>query len=141
MVLDLARHPTRGASLGLTFKAVSSIHGSLSPYDTPSSEGEIQSRIQAHHAELDFQGDAGLAKLEAEMKVGVTNSDAIWETIKYSKCEHGWTEPGTPVYNGRAAVQAHKSTFNFFQEALGIEDPEADPFPPVPICQALTTAR
>jgi dienelactone hydrolase len=141
MVLDLARHPTRGASLGLTFKAVSSIHGSLSPYDTPSSEGEIQSRIQAHHAELDFQGDAGLAKLEAEMKVGVTNSDAIWETIKYSKCEHGWTEPGTPVYNGRAAVQAHKSTFNFFQEALGIEDPEADPFPPVPICQAPTTAR
>ena len=48
---------------------------------------------------------------------------------------------GTPVYNGRAAVQAHKSTFNFFQEALGIEDPEADPFPPVPICQAPTTAR
>ena len=54
---------------------------------------------RVHHAELDFQGDAGLAAFEAEMKVGVNGSavalggPAVWETLKYAKCEHGWTEP------------------------------------------------
>ena len=58
---------------------------------------------QAHHAELDFQGDAGLATFEAEMKVvGVNGSAAaVWETLKYAKCDHGWTEPGTPKYRAR----------------------------------------
>ena len=44
------------------------------------------------------------------MKTGVTDSPAIWETIKYAKAHHGWTEPGTDIYDARAAVQAHKST-------------------------------
>lgn len=69
------------------------------------------------------------------MKVGVTNSDAVWETIKYAKCEHGWTEPGTDIYRPRAAVQAHKSTAEFFEMALGLDDPATDPFPALPICQ------
>ena len=73
---------------------MSSIHGTLSPYlGEKAAKGGVKSRIQAHHAELDFQGDKGLSDFEAEMKVGVDGSDAVWETIKYSKCEHGWTEP------------------------------------------------
>ena len=32
-------------------------------------------------------------------------------------------------------VQAHKSTAEFFEMALGLDDPTADPFPPLPICQ------
>lgn len=59
MVLELARHPKKGASDGLTFAAVSSIHGTLTPYsDEAAAEGEVQTRIQAHHAELDFQVSA-----------------------------------------------------------------------------------
>ena len=136
IVLDIARHPLTGSSSGVTFKAVSSIHGTLSPYlGDKAKRGGVHTRIQAHHAELDFQGDVGLSTFEAEMKVGVDGSEAIWETIKYAKCEHGWTEPGTPIYRARAAVQAHKSTAEFFEMALGLDDPAADPFPSLPICK------
>lgn len=136
MVLELARHPTKGASQAVTFKAVSSIHGTLGAYSNEvAAKGEVVARVQAHHAELDFQGDAGLAGFEAEFKVGVDGSFGLWETIKYAKCSHGWTEPGTPVYQARAAVQAHKSTFAFFEMALGFDNPDANPFPPLPICQ------
>ena len=65
MVLDIARHPGKGASAGLTFAAVSSIHGTLSPYlQETVAKGGLRTRVQAHHAELDFQGDAGLAAFE-----------------------------------------------------------------------------
>lgn len=135
MVLELARHPGKGASDGVTFKAVSSIHGTLDAYSgETAAQGEVHTRIQAHHAELDFQGDGALTALEAELKGGVNGTDAVWETLKYSKCSHGWTEPGTPIYRARAAVQAHKSTAEFFQMALGEEDPEADAFPITPFC-------
>merc|ERR1712048_1485299 len=60
--------------------------------------------------------------------------DAIWEGVKYAKCEHGFSEPGTPVYNARAALQAHKSTFQFFQAALGVESADNDAFPIDPVC-------
>ena len=135
MVLDLARHPLKGSSQGVRFAAVSSIHGTLSPYDAPAARGEVTARVQVHHAELDFQGDAGLSAVEAELKVGVNGTDGIWETTKYAKCEHGWTEPGTAIYRPRAAVQAHKSTFEFFEMALGFDDPAADPFPSLPFCR------
>jgi len=134
-VLELARHPGVGASEGVIFKAVSGIHASLTPLAEPAADGEIVTHVQAHHAELDYSGDAGLAGLEAELRVGVNGTEAIWEAIKYAKCKHGWTEPGTAIYNARAAVQAHKSTFEFFQMALGNEDPEADAFPLSPFCQ------
>eukprot|EP00966_Prymnesium_polylepis_P116189 2685845-Prymnesium_polylepis.1 len=82
MVLELARHPNVGASAGQTFKAVSSIHGTLSPYaGQKPAAGEIRTLIQAHHAELDFQGDGALTALEAELKIGVNGSDATWETL------------------------------------------------------------
>jgi dienelactone hydrolase len=135
MVLELARHPAKGASAGLTFAAVSSIHGTLTAYGgEKAAKGEVRTRVQAHHAELDFQGDEGLSAFEAEFKVGVDGSVAIWETHKYAKCEHGWTEPGTPKYRARASIQAHKSTFEFFEMALGFDDPKTDPFPSLPIC-------
>ena len=91
--------------------------------------------MQAHHAALDFSGDEGLLGLEKELTAGTIGTSARWETLKYGKCEHGWTEPGTPKYRARAAVQAHKSTFEFFEMALGFDDPSADPFPALPICQ------
>lgn len=135
MVLELARHPSVGASAGLTYAAVSSIHGTLSPYsDEVAAAGEVRTKIQVHHAELDFQGDGALTALEAELKVGVNGTDATWETLKYAKCEHGWTEPGTPIYRAAQAVRAHKSTFEFFEMALGFDDAAADPFPALPLC-------
>lgn len=135
VVLELARHPTKGASLGVTYAAVSSIHGTLGAYNNEmAAKGEVASRAQVHHAELDFQGDAGLLAFESEFKNGVDGSDGLWETIKYAKCEHGWTEPGTAIYNARAAIQAHKSTFEFFEMALGFDSDEV-PFPTLPICQ------
>lgn len=134
-VFELARHPGVGASDGVIFKAVSGIHPSFTPLVEAAAQGEIVTHVQVHHAELDMSGDAGLAGFEAELRVGVNGSDALWETIKYGKCEHGWTEPGTAMYKARAAVQSHKSTFEFFQMALGNEDPEADAFPVDPFCQ------
>ena len=59
---------------------------------------------------------------------------------RYAKCEHGWTEPESGKYRARAAVQAHKSTFEFFEMALGNEDPDADPFPTMPFCHNYTPA-
>merc|ERR1712151_1427365 len=94
-VLELARHPNIGASKGLVFKAVAGIHATLPPLLEPAAQGEIKTWVQVHHAELDFSGDAGLAGLEAELERGFNGSDAIWETTKYGKCMHGFTEPGT----------------------------------------------
>lgn len=142
MVLELARHPAKGASDGVSYLAVSSIHGTLSPYSgEAAAKGEVTARVQAHHAELDFQGDGALTALEAELKLGMTGTDAVWETHKYAKCQHGWTEPGTPVYRARAAVQAHKSTFEFFEMAFGDEDPAKDAFPTLPFCQPVTSSH
>ena len=97
---------------------------------------EVTGRVQVHHAELDFQGDDSLTQLEAELKAGVNGTQGLWETAKYAKCEHGWTEPDSAVYRARAAVQAHKSSFEFFEMALGDEDPSADPFPSMPFCRS-----
>ena len=136
MVLELARHPAKGASAGVSFAAVSSIHGTLGAYaGETTASGEMTGRVQVHHAELDFQGDGALLALEAELKVGTNGTDAVWETLKYGKCKHGWTEPMSSIYNARAAVQAHKSTFEFFEMALGFYDPAADAFPELPFCQ------
>lgn len=133
-VLELARHPMKGASEGVTYKAAVGIHASLTPLAEPAEEGEILTHVQLHHAEYDFSGDAGLAGVEKELKKGVNGTKAIWETSKYAKCNHGWTEPGTTVYNARAAIQAHKSTFEFIQFSLGFES-EKEAFPIDPICQ------
>lgn len=131
MVLDIAR---RTQAAGITFAAVSSFHGTLPPWDKPAAPGTVVTNVQAHHAELDFQGGSVLLDLEKELSQGVNGTDAIWETIKYAKCEHGWTEPNNPIYNARAAVQSHKSTFEFFEMALGKEDPSQDAFPIMPFC-------
>ena len=88
MVLELARHPGSGASAGMHFAAVSSVHGVLAPLSRPASAGEITGRVQAHHAELDFQGDGALSLLEAELKAGVNGTDGLWETLKYATCHH-----------------------------------------------------
>ena len=50
-----------------------------------------------------FEAAAKRSTFEAEMKVvGVNGSAAaVWETLKYAKCDHGWTEPGTPKYRAR----------------------------------------
>jgi dienelactone hydrolase len=158
MVLELARHPTKGASDGERFVAVSSIHGTLSAYggEEPTN-GEVVTKVQAHHAELDFQGDGVLTALEAEMKIGMNgtgepafwfpsspfsfftllitvSADATWETLKYAKCEHGWTEPDSPIYRASQAVQAHKSTFEFFALSLGFDDFAGSPFPSLAQC-------
>merc|ERR1712232_140965 len=139
MVLELARHPQKGASAGVFFDAVSSIHGTLPPFANETSQsGEIRSNIQIHHAELDFQGDAALEAVKSELKVATNGTSSQWEALYYAKMYHGWTETGTPVYNARAAVQAHKSTFEFFQMAIGLEDPSKDPFPQSPFCQEKT---
>jgi len=135
MVLELARHPKTGASSGVVYLAVSSVHGSLTPYGgEKASTGAIATHVQAHHAELDFSGDAGLLGLEAELKDGTSDTETRWETLKYGKCSHGWTEPGTPIYRPADALRAHKSTFNFFEEArAGGAVPE--PFPALPFCR------
>lgn len=133
-VLELARHPNKGASAGVTYKTVVGIHASLTPLVDAADEGEILSDVQLHHAEYDFSGDAGLAGVEAELKKGTNGTSAIWDTSKYAKCYHGWTEPGTSVYNARASIQAHKSAFEFLQLSLGIES-DKDAFPLDPICQ------
>ena len=39
------------------------------------------------------------------------------------------------MHRARAAVQAHKATFEFFEMALGEEDPTSDPYPPLPFCR------
>ena len=60
-------------------------------------------------------------------------TDATWETLKYAKCEHGWSEPGTPVYRAAEALRAHKSTFDFFEQARhGMA--VTNPFAPLPLC-------
>ena len=139
IVLELARHPSVGASRGVRYVAVSSVHGVLAPLSAAAAKGEVTARVQVHHAELDYQGDGALVSLEAELKKGVNGTVGLWETIKYAKCEHGWTEPDSAVYRARAAVQAHKSSFEFFEMALGDEDPDANPYPVMPFCRQSTS--
>lgn len=142
MVLELARHPGKGASEGVTYKAVSSFHGLLDAWNGDTADvGEITTSVQAHHGALDFQGDNALLALEKELSIGTVNSNATWETIKYANCQHGFSEPGTPVYDARSALQSHKSTFEFFEIALGLEDPVADPFQIDPICTHSTATN
>lgn len=135
VVLELARHPNQGASNGVSYLAVSSMHGVLSPYNNETAaQGEISARVQVNHAELDFQGESALDTLRSELKVGVDGSDGLWDITEFAKVQHGWTLPGTPIYDARASVQAHKSMFEFFNMALGIEDPDDNAFPTNPVC-------
>jgi len=128
-VLELARHPGVGASNGVVYKAVSAIHASLDPFYQPASQGTIVTQVQVHHGQLDPQGDAGLLRLEAELINGTDGSEGLWETVKYAKVPHAWTAPSDHRYNARAAVQAHESSYAFFQKALGNLDPIANGFP------------
>ena len=66
------------------YAAVSSVHGILAPLSRPASAGEMTARAQVHHAELDFQGDGALSRIEAELKVAVNGTDGLWETLKYA---------------------------------------------------------
>jgi len=120
MVLDLAKHPDQGSSAGVTFAAVSSLHGLLEPVKDPVEEGEIVTNVQVHHAELDMQGDAALQELRSELSIGVNGTSAAWEAIVYSGVGHGWTNPSSLVYDERASIAAHLSTFQFLDAAAGI---------------------
>lgn len=141
MVLELARHPEKGASEGVTFAAVSSMHGVLAPFSgEKATRGEVKTWIQVHHADLDDQSP-GLPDIESELRNATDGTDAVWEGIRYAKCVHGWTEVGGNRYNARAAVQAHKSTFEFFEMALGVEDPKKDAFPLSPFCRQQASKR
>merc|ERR1719410_3334978 len=82
-VLELARHPREGASNGVVYKAVSAIHTSVDPFYQPASNGSVVTQVQVHHGELDFAGDEGLMRLEAELINGVEGSEGTWETVKY----------------------------------------------------------
>ena len=118
MVLELARHPQKGASAGVTFRAVSAVHGDLFPQGEPASVGEIVTHVQAHHAELDSDGDGALLSLEKELKSGTKGNDVQWQTLKYAHCVHGWSgPPGVSRYRAAEAVRAHKSSVAFFEEA------------------------
>jgi dienelactone hydrolase len=128
VVLELARHPRVGASEGVAFRAVSSVHGIYQPLGAPAARGAISAAVQVHHADLDFQGDAGLASLESELKAGVDGSSGEWESIKYAKAAHSFTEPRLAVYRARAALQAHRSSFDFFRMAVGDLDPTTEPY-------------
>ena len=133
MVLELARHPNQGAASGAQYTAVSSVHGVLAPLSTSAATGEITTRVQVHHGELDYQGDAALTQLKAELTAGVNGTRGLWEVTEYAKCQHGWTEPGTAPYDARGALQAHQSTYAFFEMALGRVDP-TDPYQPLSRC-------
>lgn len=133
-VLELARHPGVGASLDVTYLAVAPMHGVLKPYGQQSTPGELSTHVQVHHAALDFAGDNGLLALEGELAAAATGTAAHWETLKYGKCEHGWTAPGTPVYQPAEALRAHQSAFNFFEQARrGFA--VAEPFAPLAWCR------
>merc|ERR1719436_2128927 len=136
IVLELARHPQRGASEGVTFAAVSSMHGVLQAFANETArKGEIKTWVQVHHADLDDQSP-GLPDIEDELRSATVGTNAQWEGLRYGKVNHGWTEVGSKDrYNARAAVQAHKSTFEFFEMALGIEDPTKDAYPLSPFCR------
>lgn len=133
LVLELARHPNSGASAGVTFLAVSTLHGVLSPLGgEPAAEGTMVTHVQAHHAAKDYSGDAGLLGLEAELKSATKDTTTRWQTTKYGKCEHGWSQPGTPVYRPADAMRAHLQTFAFFDEA---RRGGAVPNPFAPMCR------
>merc|ERR1712151_481387 len=137
-VLELARHPGDGASRGVVYKAVSAIHTSVDPFYQPAANGSIVTQVQVHHGELDFAGDEGLLRLEAELIRGVEGSEGTWETVKYAKMPHGWTAPSDNGYDPRASVQTHESSYTFFQKALGNVDATANGFP-LSTCSAMET--
>lgn len=97
----------------LDVAAVIGFHPSVSPLSTESGKIKQSIAFQAHHGELDFAGDAGLASLETEVK-GLDN----WETIKYGNAFHGFSDPSSSVYIERVAKQSHASMF-LFLELLG----------------------
>jgi hypothetical protein len=120
VALDLARHPGVGASELVAFNAISSINGRLAPLGTAAAVGGIVSNVQIHHAESAVDSD--LAMLERELSDGVHGTLATWEMIKYGKVQGEWPEPATDHYDARAAQQAHRSTFAFFEAALNVHN-------------------
>jgi dienelactone hydrolase len=106
MVLELAR--SGGAA-----KAVTSFHGELGNLTSQSEDKFVDGlTVSAHHAELDFQGDAALRGLEAELEAqNVTR----WSTKYYGHMEHGWTDPSQAVYSYVEAESAHADMFGLYK--------------------------
>lgn len=111
MVLELAR---RGKYPSL--KAVSSFHGELGNLTSQSTD-RVSAVVQVHHADLDFQGAAGLLLFEDEMR---SQNVSHWSTTKYGQVSHGWTDPTSENYRKFEADQAHNNMFSLYTQILEV---------------------
>ena len=94
---------------------MSSFHGELGNL-TAQAHDDISAVVQVHHANLDYQGDAGLLNFETEMRArNVTH----WSTSKYgTDVSHGWTDPTSQNYRKFYADQAHSAMWALFDQLL-----------------------
>lgn len=112
VVLELARNNPDGL-LG-----VAGFHPSLRPLynDSGKYPNALRATVQAHHAELDSAGDAGLLAFEAEMR---SRNVSFWSSHKYGNCLHGWTDPSSSIYRPQQAEEAHASMRQLFGSLVG----------------------
>jgi len=74
-------------------------------------------KIQIHHAQFDFAGDAALMTLQAALGAGNVTD---WASTYYGNLFHGFTDPLNEAYDANAAQQAHASMFAFFDTYLEV---------------------
>ena len=108
MVLELARLGTAN------LQAVASFHGELGNLSAQTNDN-INSVVQVHHADLDFQKAQGLLLFEDEMR---SENVTHWTTTKYGQVSHGWTDPTSANYRKFEADLAHNNMFGLYTQML-----------------------
>lgn len=124
VVFELARNDVDG------LLAVAGFHPVLTPlYNTSTSYPRtLRATVQAHHAQYDSAGDAGLMAFEAEM---TRRNVSHWSTHKYGNCQHGWTDPSSSIYRAQEAEEAHANMRQLFGHLVG-RNPDFNSWPPAP---------
>ncbi|PUZ19780.1 Dienelactone hydrolase [Chitinophaga costaii] len=100
---------------GLPVKGIVTFHGGLAR-DTTRPITPITAKVLVLHAAADqTMTDADVLSFQHEMR----DSKADWQMIYYADAQHGFTEPGSKVYNESAARRSWQHMQLFLKEVFG----------------------
>ena len=102
------------------------VHPSLSEWPRPEGEIDIPSLFLTGGSDF-LTGPQAMAKLETDL----LKSTVAWETIRYAKIVHAFSNWFKDGYNARADARSWHSTLTFLDEAFGLDSeweslPQAD---------------
>mmetsp|Transcript_28532 Transcript_28532/g.60802 ORF Transcript_28532/g.60802 Transcript_28532/m.60802 type:complete len:673 (+) Transcript_28532:59-2077(+) len=134
----LNTHDSTSVDGGVPLAGAISIHPSLLDWPGPTVDIKIPALFLTGGSDF-LTSPQTMAKLETDMKIGTstgaTDAESYkspWETVRYAKIEHAFSNWLSGGYDERADARSWHSMTTFLEEEFGLSDDESMSPPPGP---------